>query len=215
MMQPLVLTACDFDDVEHVRRMLDALRDARSWTCDQRSQIPCLRFVGADGLGRIVAMEGAEIHPGDTRCRMDGDRHVADALRDAAIVCLRRALLPPHAGQVEEARERFEAYAAVVAVQTDCGVVHDECVVTAATPWSRANVHTYHSPHGVPTLKDAVPAPDADLCPIMFGVTEGDSGRMKDMSICLSVSIETRSCTIDMMEALRAGEMLRHRWRNH
>jgi len=214
MTGPFVLTNVDFDGIEHVRRMLDALRDARSWTCDQRSQIPCLRFVGADGESRIVAMEAAEIHPGDTKCRHDGHRRVADALRDAAIACLRRALLPVDAEQVEEARERLKAYAAVVAVQTDCGEVRDECVVTAASPWRRANVHTYHSPHGMPTLKDAVPAPDADLCPIMFGVTEGDSGKMKGMSICLSVSIETRSCTIDMMEALRAGEMLRHPWRN-
>jgi hypothetical protein len=66
----------------------------------------------------------------------------------------------------------------------------------------------------MPTLQDATDAPDATLCPVMFGVTEGDSGEMRDMSISLTVSLETARCGIDMMDALRAGEMLRHPWRN-
>lgn len=214
MSGPIVLTACDFDDVEHVRRILDALRDARSWTCDQRSQLPCLRFVGADGVGRIVAMEGAVIDAEEPKTKRDGHPRVADALRDAAIVCLRHALQPVADDLVQEARTRRKAYALVVAAQIDCGTASDSFQLTASTPWRNASYATFHCPHGVPAPTVPKDAPEAELCPIMFSVGEGDCGDMRGLSIGLRTSHQMCDGRIDVLESLRAGALLRQPWRN-
>lgn len=212
-MQPAVLKY-GFEDIEHVNDMLEALRDARSWTCDRRSQVPCLRFVGSDGQRRIVAMEDAVIHSDDPRSKLDGHQNIADALRIAAISCLQRALLPVDEAQVEEAHERQNAYGTIVATQIEGIEPYEEFIVTASAPWRSATVLTFDRSGGFLGPKPRIEAPHADLCPIMFCVHEGDSGSLGRTSIGLGTCSQTWTPRIDVMEGLRAGAMLKRPWRN-
>jgi hypothetical protein len=210
MTRPVVLTECAPHDREKARRILDALLDATSWSCDRRSQIECLRFVGSDGERRIVAMHHAVIDPDDEKTRRDGHRRIADALRDAAIVCLKRAILPVDPDEVEDAKARIAAYSVVVSSQIECGSLSPEFILGISSPWRPAHYRIYENQFGLITPGSAIDAPHEEMSPIAYRVSEGDSGEMAETSIGLYTTMRMVPGGATSMDALRAGWTLQH-----
>lgn len=210
MTRPIVLAGCEPNDREKARRILDALLDATSWSCDRRAQIECLRFVGFDGERRIVAMQHAVIDPDDEKTRRDGHQRIADALRDAAIRCLKRALHPVDPDEVEDAKARMAAYSVVVSSQIECGTLSPEFILGISSPWRPAHYRVYENRFGLITPGSAIDAPHEEMSPIVYHVSEGDSGEMAGMSIGLYTAMRMVPGDATPMDALRAGWTLQH-----
>lgn len=214
---PIVLLGVEVDP-EHVRRMLDGLVAATSWTCDQRSQIPTLRFETPSGESMIIAMEGARIHGTDadrTNRREDGSARMADRLRLASIACLKRAMLPIESADVEEFERREQAYSLLVAHETGHDFADDpEAFVQMATPW-RTPTRDRLDDIGAGSMHTTtrVEAPMPELSPVGFVVSTGDSGSMRSRSLGLYGSSSAARRMPDALDRLRIETLLRSAWR--
>jgi hypothetical protein len=204
-----VLIQDNLHDPIRLESMMDALRDATSWSADHRSQIPTLRYVGPDGTKRIVAMEGAFRKDDLPERASDAPQGVRDVLRGGALIAMHVALSGIVPDLVEQARRREKAFAIV------CGSIpsFDDVssgTVTFASPWKPARVGVFGvNPWEVQQELDASGLTFSS--PSTFTIAEGDSGKLGNVSITLHQRLRmvTRESAIAV---LRAARVLAEPW---